>query len=77
MTPTARTLEQLRRERYLADVCERWIPQVNQCADLFKAFDVFAVRADLPGVFGFQTTSGTNHVARVRKLMGNATAPSP
>jgi hypothetical protein len=73
MTPTARTLEQLRRERYAADVCERFIPRVNQRADLFRLFDVLAVRADLPGVLGVQTTSGTNHASRVRKLLGNAT----
>lgn len=43
MSPTARTLVELRRQGYLADVVERWLPQVNRNRDLFGVADVFAV----------------------------------
>jgi hypothetical protein len=69
--PTARTLGQLRGERYAAGVCERRVPHANQRANLFRMFDVVAVRADLPGVFGVQATSGAHHAGRLRKLLGN------
>jgi hypothetical protein len=73
-SPTSRTLEQLRRERYAADICERWIPGANVRADLFRMFDVLAVKAEAgTGVFGVQTTSGANHSSRVRKLLSNPT----
>jgi len=70
-SPTSRTLQLLRRERFAADVCERWIPHANRRADLFRMFDVLGIRADLPGVLGVQATSGANHASRVRKLLGS------
>ena len=48
--------------------------RVTSSHDLFRMFDVLAVKAEPgTGVLGIQTTSATNHAARVRKLMANAT----
>lgn len=85
MTPTARTLAQLRLEGRLADVCERRMQMFGKgksgaseskgsfLRDLFGAFDILAITIDEPGVLGVQTTSGSNHSSRVKKLLGLAT----
>jgi hypothetical protein len=63
----------LRREGYEAGVVERHLPNVLVTVDLFGAFNVVAIKADVAGVLGIQTTSGSNHASRARKLLGNAT----
>ena len=65
-SPTARTLQLLRREGYLAAVAEKWNPHSRTRADLFGFADVLAVRAGAP-VLAVQATSASNHAARVRK----------
>jgi hypothetical protein len=70
-SPTQRTLQLLRREGYTADVVERRLPRCFITRDFLGAFDVLAVRADLPGVLGVQTTSASNHAARAGKLLAN------
>ena len=65
-SPTARTLALLRREGYLAAVAEKWNAFSRARADLFGFADVLAVRAGAP-VLAVQTTSASNHSARVRK----------
>ena len=42
MTPTQRTLAELRARGYRAEVVERWIPGANIRRDLFGIIDVFA-----------------------------------
>lgn len=73
MTPTARSLVLLRREGWTAGIVERRLPRCFTSVDLFNAFDLVAVRADVPGVLAVQATGGTggNHAARVKKLVGN------
>jgi hypothetical protein len=65
-SPTQRTLRALRRQGYLAAVCERWSPFARVRCDLFGFADVLAVRAGAP-VLAVQATSASNHAARVRK----------
>jgi len=72
-TPTKRSLDLLRREGFTAAVVERRLPRCLITVDAFGLFDLIAVRADVPGVAGIQTTTGTNHTSRVRKLLGNPT----
>jgi hypothetical protein len=67
-TPS-RALALLRSEGYAADILERRLPRCFISRDLFGMFDVVALRADLLGVLGVQTTSGSNHAHRVRKLV--------
>jgi hypothetical protein len=75
MSPTARTLNLLRAETFKVAVVERRLPHCHITVDAFGLFDLIAVRADLPGVLGVQCTSGSNHAARVRKLLANAVLP--
>jgi hypothetical protein len=42
-TPTGRTLDLLRKQGFLADVVERWLPRVERHRDLFGFADVLAV----------------------------------
>ena len=66
MTPTARTLQQLRRDGYTAGVVEQWIPRVNIRRDLFGVGDVLAVRSG-EGPLLIQCTSGAHHANRIAK----------
>ncbi len=43
MSPTARTLQLLRRQGYLAVPVERWLPEVRRKADLLRVADVLAI----------------------------------
>lgn len=70
-SPTARTLQLLRREGWTPAVSESWIADLGIKRDLFAAFDVVAVRPDRLGVLGVQTTSGDHHVNRRTKLLNN------
>jgi hypothetical protein len=65
-SPTARTLERLRRAGYLPAVVERWIPRVNIRKDLFGIIDVVAIKAANP-ILAVQTTSLANLPARIAK----------
>jgi len=42
-SPTARSLEHLRKLGYIADVTERWIPKINVRKDLFGFIDILAI----------------------------------
>jgi hypothetical protein len=65
-SPTARTLQLLRREGYLAAVAEKWNPHSRTRSDLFGFADVLGIKAGAP-VLAVQATSAGNHAARVRK----------
>jgi hypothetical protein len=66
MSPTARTLDHLRRQGYVAAVVERWIPQANIRRDLFGCIDIVVVKPGCP-VLGVQATSISNVGARLKK----------
>jgi hypothetical protein len=69
LTPTARTLEYLRRSHYLPDVVERWLPRINRRRDFLGFADILAVRPGDPGVLAIQaTTRGhvSDRLARAR-----------
>jgi hypothetical protein len=65
-SPTQRTLAEMRRRGYLADVTERWIPGANVRRDLFGVIDVLCVGEH--EVVGVQATSGDNVAARITKI---------
>ena len=62
MTPTARTLEELRRLGYTPAVVERWNPWAKIRQDLYGFIDVLAVKEGESGVLAVQTTI-TGHAA--------------
>lgn len=64
--PTERTLGELRKQGYRADVVERWIPQARQRKDLFGIIDVVAIGDGQ--TLGVQCTSVSNMAARVSKM---------
>jgi carbonic anhydrase len=66
VSPTARTLRDLRADGWTAEVVERWIPGANIRSDLFGFVDIVAVRG--AETLGVQATSDANVAARVRKI---------
>lgn len=66
-SPTARTLDHLRKQGFLAAVVERRLPYGFTTIDLFGFIDVVALDG-LPGLLGVQTTSQANAAARVKKI---------
>ena len=71
-SPTSRTLDRLRRQGYVCEVVERWIPRANVRRDFLGCLDLLAVRSDLQGVLGVQASSAANHSARVKKCSESA-----
>ena len=73
MTPTARSLAELRRLGWTGEVVEKWIPQAKIRRDLFGIFDIVAITPD--GLLGIQCTSGSNHASRVHKVQESDALP--
>jgi len=69
-SPTVRSLALLRKEGYSAQVTERYNPYAHVRIDLFGFIDVVAIRADVKGVVGVQTTSQSNASTRYHKILG-------
>ena len=67
-SPTARTLEELKRLGFTAGVVERFVSFTKKRIDLFGCIDIIAVR-DGCGIIGVQATSGSNHSAHRHKAI--------
>ncbi len=65
-SPTARSLEHLRKAGYLAQVVEKWIPAVKRRQDLYGFIDILAIRDN--EVLGVQATSGDHVAERIDKI---------
>ena len=76
-SPTARTLAELRKRGYIVAVVERWNPYARIRQDLFGFIDVLAIKSDPPEVLAVQATSGSNHAARVRKILEECENAAP
>ena len=68
-SPTARSLDLLRKEGYLCQVVERFNQFSMKRIDLFSVIDIVAIRADVNGVCGIQATSTGNIPSRVKKSL--------
>jgi hypothetical protein len=66
-SPTARTLEFLRRAGYFPAVVERFIAQAGITQDLYGCIDVVAVKVGEPGVLAVQTTTAEHLAHRLHK----------
>jgi hypothetical protein len=66
-SPTQKSLKYLRDNGYTAQVVERYVSFTHRRIDLFGAIDICAVKPGDRGVLGVQTTSSSNHSARVTK----------
>jgi hypothetical protein len=69
-SPTARTLNELRRLGYHAEVVERFNSFTKRRKDFIDCVDIIAFRADATGVLGIQCTSASGLAARVSKILG-------
>lgn len=67
-TPTARTLQRLRKLGYLAGVVERFNHHTKTRHDLFGCIDLVAISVE-HGTLGVQATSGSNLASRVEKSL--------
>jgi hypothetical protein len=68
MSPTARALAQLRKDGWLAEVVERFIPGARVRRDLFGFIDIVAMHHAHVGLLGIQVTT-TGHMAdRLAKM---------
>jgi len=65
-SPTQRTLAYLRKDGWLAQVTEKWIPGANFRKDLWGFVDVLAIKGT--EILGVQSTSYANTSARVKKI---------
>ena len=66
ISPTQRTLAELRKRGYLAAVVERWNPHAMCRQDLFGLIDVIGLREG--ETIAVQTTTGSNVADRVQKI---------
>lgn len=73
-SPTARTLEWLRKTGYIAGVVERRLPHCFTTTDLFGFIDIVAVGGGEKGCLGVQATSGSNLASRIAKTLAEPRA---
>lgn len=74
ISPTQRTMAELRKRGWTAQVVEHRVPRVNILRDLFGVIDVVALapgvfNLEAPYILGIQATSGVNHAARRDKIL--------
>lgn len=69
-SPSAMTIEHLRRNGYRAQSVEKWIPQAKRKMDLFGFIDIVALDPLTGKIVGIQATSGSNVSSRVEKILG-------
>ena len=69
MTPTARTLLELRKRGAFADVVERRLAKTFVTKDLFGCIDIVALEPGITGCLGVQCTTVANQAARVAKIL--------
>ena len=72
MSPTQRTLAHARKLGYLCAITERWNVYAKIRQDLYGFIDVLAFDKD--NIIAIQTTSGSNHAARVEKILASPIA---
>lgn len=70
VSPTQNSLKWLRKNGYIAEVVEKWIPVANIRKDLFGCIDIVAVHKERPETVGVQVTSYSNISARRKKAEG-------
>jgi len=66
MSPTQRTLKEMRKRGYLCEIVERFNPWSKTRHDLFSFVDVLCIKGD--ETLAVQTTSGSNVSARIAKI---------
>jgi hypothetical protein len=75
VTPTARSLQALRKEGYTVAVVEKFNPGARVRQDLYGFGDILAVKADPPTILAIQATTVAHQAHRLTKLAGLPTVP--
>lgn len=71
-SPTQRSLAEMRKRGYLADVVERWIPGARVRKDFAGFIDILCIHTEREGdVVGVQATSASNVSKRVDKIINH------
>jgi hypothetical protein len=73
VTPTQRSLAEMRKRGYRCAVVERWNPHARIRQDLFGVVDLLAIGNG--ETIAVQTTSGSNVAARVTKIAESGATP--
>jgi hypothetical protein len=73
MSPTQRTLVELRKRGFTAYVVERWNPYARVRQDLFGIIDILALKPGVP-LLAVQATSSANVHARLAKVRDSSLA---
>ena len=68
-SPTARTLEELRKRGYLAQVVEYRVPRINVLRDLYGFIDVLGIKQG--EVVGIQACRRADMATRIKKIRGH------
>lgn len=68
MSPTARSLQELKRRGCTAAVVEKWVPGVRRRVDLFGCLDIVALEPGRQGVLGIQACVVGDQAKRVKKI---------
>ncbi len=71
MTPTARSLKEMRARGYHCAVVEKWNSFAKIRIDLFGFGDILCFKKDESGVIAIQATSSPNISARLKKISEN------
>lgn len=66
-SPTQRSLAYCRERGWTVQVVEHWNPFARRRVDLFGCIDLVAITPE--GVLGIQTTSGSGHSSRRKKVL--------
>lgn len=78
ISPTRRTLAELRKRGATAQVVEHWNPHAKVRQDLFGVIDLVVIRSALhgqtPGIVGIQACAGASHAARRDKILAEPRA---
>lgn len=72
VSPTQRTMAELRARGWTAQIVERRVPRVNILRDLFGFGDIVALVDD--GILAIQCTSGDHHAHRREKILAEPRA---
>ena len=68
-SPTARSLQELRKQGLVCQVVEHWNAFSRMRNDLLGVIDIVAVGVGIVGVLGVQATTTGNMMARIQKGM--------
>jgi hypothetical protein len=76
LSPTARSLDHLRKLGFVADVCERWLAHINRKRDLFGVADLVAIHPRDKLVMLIQATTAAHVPDRLRRIQARPELPA-